>query len=117
MTPQQIFTQDLRRILYLSQILKWNVAAIKALPNCPSYLKADLNNLNNCIFRLFRQISISAKNPADWGKILVDLNNEDAKDISLMLDFCAGITNVGELVNVLEEHVKVSNEKTIPNGI
>jgi len=109
MTPTQQFAQDLRRILYLNKILSFELDNARRSPCCISLLKMDFNNMQNSINRLTKSIMVKVK-PEQWEILKADLNKDELHDVSLLIEFCCGRDGVGELLGVLEEHVKEGGE-------
>ena len=48
--------------------------------------------------------------PNSMPKVMKELNSDELFDTSCMLELCAEITNVGELVEVLKEHIEIQNK-------
>lgn len=103
-TAEKCFVDDLRRSLYLMQIMKYTLTDFKQSSVMPTFMKVDCNNMLNSIARFFADCR--DKNPKTWDLVQQDLSREQLHDISLLLDFASNISNVGTLVEVLNEHLK-----------
>lgn len=99
------FIADLRRILYLSEIYAFNLADFKEGDLCPTYLKVDIGNIQNSIKRLFTDMMHKSK-PETWEKVKMELNREELHDINNLIDAVCGVSNVGEIVDVINAEKK-----------
>lgn len=105
-TAEKMFISDLRRILYISQVYRSALDFMKQGALCPSYLKTDINNIQNSIKRMF--LDMRAKtSPETYNAVMRELNSDELQDVSLLIDFAASINNVGALVEVLQEQLNV----------
>lgn len=103
-TAEKMFINELRHSLYLMQIMKHTLTAFKESTVMPTFMRVDCNNMLNSIARFFSDCRF--KSPQLWELVQRDLNREQLHDINLLLDFASNISNVGELVQVLQEHLK-----------
>ena len=103
-TDKQIkqFTTDLRRFLYITTIMKHNIEWMKMGELTPSYMMVDLSNMNNCINRIWSNMSYKST-PETWAKVKCELSKDEINDISLLLDCVADVTNVAEIITILNE--------------
>lgn len=107
-----IFTSDLRRVLYLGQVYREALTWLKDDSICPTHMKVDINNGINAINRFILNCR-SRTTPETFEAVMRELNSEELKDISLLLDFASGINNVGAVVDVLTEHLNTQDNGTI----
>lgn len=96
------FAADLRRVLYVSQMLRTYVEWMRMDKNCPSWMKADLNNLTNSINRLHSDIHATAA-PEHWEVIKSHLTSEQVNDLALLLDTCYDIVNISEITELIKD--------------
>lgn len=101
-TALQLFVTDLRRVLYLSQIYMYSLDWMKAGELCPSYLKNDIQNIQNSIKRMLNDMMCKST-PEMWERVSMELKKEELHDISLLIDSMYDVTNVGDIVKVIEE--------------
>lgn len=106
MTITNSFAQDLRRVLFLCQIIRYEIEAIKEQPEAVQCkLKAPLNNLCNSVNRLLLELySVSSKQ--SWQTICEALTSDELREISTIIEFCTGRDGVEEFLPALQELVK-----------
>ncbi len=94
------FTTELRRVLYLAQIFKCNLQWLKDGELTPSFMKQDANNVINAINRMLTDMMY--KSTAEtWERVKFELNKDELHDISLLLDSVMGVSNVAEIVEII----------------
>lgn len=94
------FIADLRRTLYLLQILQYNMEDMRLSELCPSFIKMDVKGIENAIKRLTSDMY--CKDPLRFDVVKSDLKRDQLHDISLLIDWAHNINNVGEILAVLE---------------
>jgi len=105
-TAEQMFIADLRRVLYLSQVYRDALKFMRDGELCKvTRLHIPINNVLSAIQRLFLEMRAKTT-PETFDAVMRELNSDELKDISLLIDFAASINNVGEVVEVLQEHLK-----------
>jgi hypothetical protein len=103
MTPQEQFTTDLKRILYLQEILQYSQEAIKSNPLTPSWFKTHINNSINGATAFKNSLMVRSPN-IKWDKVNSDLTDDRLHDLALHIDFIAPIRNIAEITEVLQNH-------------
>lgn len=102
-TKVKNFTLDLRRVLYLQQILRYSLEGLKQNELCPSFLKNEANTVMNATRRL-RDV-MSDRTTVDNRRIVMDdLNNDRLHDIALHIDAIADIANIDRITEIINEH-------------
>lgn len=96
----KLFTQDLRRVLYMAQIFRYNLEWLKMGDLCPSFMKVDINNITNSINRLFADMMCKASRQT-WEQVRCDLSREQLHDISLLLETVSNVKNVAEITEII----------------
>jgi len=104
-TQKKIFVEDLRRLLYVSKIALNEAETMINNQIAPKYMKSCANGIRNAAKRLFSDCMANTS-PENWELVKFDLSKDQLNDISQMLEFMAGINNVGEVYEVLQEHLK-----------
>jgi hypothetical protein len=96
----KIFASDLRRVLYLQQLLTMSLEDLKMQEITPSILKVDCNNQLAAIrrFRLDCDRGVKTKSIID-----ADLGKEQLKDISILLDEVSDIEDIEQITQVIRE--------------
>ena len=97
---QKQFVQDLRRVLYLMQILKYNLEWLKMGDICPPLVKNGANGVFNSINHLMTNMRHVSSHQT-WAAVQTDLNRDEVHDISLLLETVAGVKNVAEIVEII----------------
>ena len=102
MTPDQIkmFTQDLRRLLYIAKVLDFE-AGIMISGIAPHYIKDGCKGLQNAIKRLFNDCM--CKHPESWQEVKADLSRDELLDINRIFDSIMDFKNIGDIAATLEE--------------
>lgn len=101
----KIFTQSIRRVLYLQQLLKYNIEDLKRLSVTPIVIKNNAHKMLNAIN--YSQSDMMCRSTSEtWDAVRSDLNSDQLHDISLFLDTLADINNIEEIRLVIEEHKK-----------
>ena len=104
MTQTEQFTTDLKRILYLQEILRYSQEAIKSNPVTPSWFKTHMNNSINGATAFKNALMVRSPN-IKWDKVNSDLTDDRLHDLALHIDFIAPIRNIAEITEVLKEHM------------
>lgn len=108
---QKTFTDALRRVLYLSQILQYNLDSLKDTALCMPYLKEDANRVKNSIRNMFGDIMI--KFPEDWARTKEQLKGDKVHNLSLLLQAMEDVDNVEEITNVINSQKTALIEEDI----
>lgn len=103
MTQLEQFVTDLRRILYLQQILQYSQEGLKQNPLVPSWIKTHINNSHNQMKAMRNDLMVRG-NAASWESIYDDINSDRLHDIALHMDFIAPVKNIAEITAILQEH-------------
>jgi len=105
MSDQQIknFAKDLRRLLYLQQILGYSVQCMKDNPLTPSWLKVDIGNLNNSCRRLMADLADKGVG-GHFKAIQEDVGADRLHDISLHIDAIADVVNIEALTGIITKY-------------
>ena len=110
MTQFEQFTTDLRRVLYLQQILRYSQEGLRTNPLTPPWMKAHINNSHNQMKAMRNDLMVRGK--ADtWDTICDDLNSDRLHDLALHLDFIAPVVNIAEITDILQEHSKPQQDE------
>lgn len=109
MTPLENFTADMRRILYLQELLMFSLDGIRTNELCPAWYRTlAAGQMNN--IRAMRQAQKVKDGGHYWKTIQTDLSSDRIHDLALHMDFISGINNVGEITKVLEENVFINEQ-------
>ncbi len=101
----KVFTTSLRRVLYIAQIFKYELEWLKGCDLTPSFMKQDINGINNSIGRMLSDMMCKSTIET-WEKVKSELNKDELHDISLLLDAIMGVANVAEITEIINEAKK-----------
>jgi len=98
------FTSDVQRILYLSQMLRYNLIAIKENPLCPSFVKVDANNILNAMGRLKSDMADRGTGK-NWELISADVAGDKIHSLCELLDLLKNAQNLDTVVEVIKSNI------------
>lgn len=105
MTNVELFTLDLRRILYLQEILMYSLDAMKSNPVTPPWLKYACNNNVNSMKHI--KSELARRGSADsWQEIYEDISDDRLHDIALHIDFIAPVKNIAQITAIMQSSVE-----------
>ena len=102
-TKLKIYISDLRRTLYLMQLLRQSITDLNSQSVSPTLLKVNGKNIVNSINRFISDCQLKT-NPETFAAVMTDLNSEQLKDMSLLIDTMSDVKNVGEITEILQQH-------------
>jgi Xaa-Pro aminopeptidase len=104
------FAKSLRNILYLAQILKYNIEWFKGLRVTPPNVKDAANRMLNGI-KYFEGDCMTRGSRETWDAVKSDLSNDNLNEISLLLDTVSHIKNIEEVRLVIEAAIADTKEQ------
>lgn len=102
----KIFTLDLRRVLYLMQILKYNLVSLKKDSVTPGFIKANCASTIDAIESFKYNLNT---NPSMSALIEEDLGKDQLHDIANLLDLVSNLKDVDQINKVIVETIKRDN--------
>ena len=102
--PNEIkhFTTNLRRVLYLMQVLGYEMQSLKSQKVTPHFMKDGVTRVGNAVGKMLSDCMYQA-DAATWDAVKSDLTSEQLHDISRLLEWSAGVKNIGTVVDALME--------------
>ena len=104
------FAEELKRVLYVAQMLTTYTEWLRMDKVSPSWLKVDLKNIQNSIARLYADVQRTASNEAEWNAIRADLDSDQLADLAELIDVCSNIKNLSGMVEIIKESKKECTE-------
>lgn len=106
LTPNQQdidrFALELKRVLYVSQMLSTYSEWLQMDKVTPSWLKTDIQNLRNSIRRMLADIQ-QTSTPEQWELIRADLDSDQLADLSELIDVCSNVKNISAITEIIKE--------------
>lgn len=95
------FAQDLRRMLYLIQIMNYQIDWMKeGIKHSPS-LKVAMQNFKNSNNRLLLELRCMCKNDS-WELVKKDLSEEFVHDLAILMDECFEVADLGGIIKAIQ---------------
>jgi len=95
------FTKDLRRRLYLMEILGFTDDSLLYNPITPEFMKQAIRNTKNNFKHLKGELMTRGRSDA-WDTIKSDLNKDLMHDIAVHIDTIADVKNIAEITDIVE---------------
>lgn len=102
-SDKEHFVQSFRRVLYLQQILFYNIQDLTSLKVTPAKLKNCMLKVNAEIERSVRHAS-QMTDEKTWQAISEDLEDDRLHDLSMLLEIFSDVKNIGQVVDIITQN-------------
>jgi hypothetical protein len=104
------FAKTLRRVLYLFQILEYNLDDLKTNSNSSPTINNEVRLFNYRIKALKSEIKYKVGD--NWKHVNQELNSDRLHDISLLLERISNVDNISEITEIINQNKIMKDERT-----
>ena len=100
---QKKYAMKLRRVLYLMQLMRFNLLFLKLDESTPGGFQQDIQNIFNSCNRMVITIRGEMERKK-WEQFIATLTKDQMDNINLLLDALAEVNNIGDVVSFVNEN-------------